>query len=396
MRHLDREIAGRRIVSVHALRGIAALSVCVGHFISTEMPGAPLVFDQVGYYALFGVTAFFVVSGFVLPLTLYRNNYRVAGFLRFVGRRILRLEPPYLITILGVLGIGYVANATPWFRGHFVPDPLGWALHIGYLAPLFGKEWLVGAFWTLCVEFQFYILIGLVFPLLMRFPIVMLCGLCLPTLIDPSHGPTISTPLYKHLPIFLIGTCAFMWHEKVMHPLMASGLQVTIAFYYGFLNGITAPLVAMAAAHFILWASPSSPVLAFFGTISYSLYLWHLPIGLRVFNLARRFTDQWPLIVLLEFAVTISVAWLMCRLIEAPSIRWSGKLSYEPHSIDTVPIAIAAHSNGTKEVDYDRAANANKGGPNGGIADRHYDTGKAVQAGRGSGMITPQYVGLRH
>jgi peptidoglycan/LPS O-acetylase OafA/YrhL len=356
MRRVETKPAGQRITSVHALRGIAALSVCVGHFVGSNMPGAPpQVLDQIGWYGPFGVTAFFVVSGFVLPLTLYRNNYRVTGFARFVGRRILRLEPPYLLTILGALGIAYAANATPWFRGHFVPDPLGWALHIGYLVPLFGKEWLVGAFWTLCVEFQFYILIGLLFPILMRFPIVTLCVLCLPTLIDPAGGPTISTPLYKHLPIFLIGTCAFMWREKLMRPPVAMGLQIAIAIYYGMLNGITFPLVAMAAAHFILWTSPSNPALAFLGTISYSLYLWHQPIGQRISHLAGRFTDHWPLIVILEFAAAIPLAWLMYRLIEAPSIRWSAKLSYDANPLDERQLVHSATAVAIRDHQLDSA-----------------------------------------
>ena len=71
-----------------------------------------------------GVTAFFVISGFVLPLSLSSNGYRLSDAPVFLLKRAVRLEPPYLATILLIVTLGYVSTLVPLFRGatpHFNP-----------------------------------------------------------------------------------------------------------------------------------------------------------------------------------------------------------------------------------------------------------------------------------
>jgi hypothetical protein len=63
--------------------------------------------------------------------------------------------------------LGIAGTATPGFRG----QPFEWSVpqilsHAGYLTGLLGYEWLNIVYWTLAIEFQFYILIAIFFPLL--------------------------------------------------------------------------------------------------------------------------------------------------------------------------------------------------------------------------------------
>src|SRR3569832_1975532 len=86
-----------RIEILDWLRGLAALAVAWFHF----TVGGPLVpdgaFKEAGQFGRHGVDAFFVISGFVIPYSMSRGGYRGwKDSLRFVFKRLARLEPPYL------------------------------------------------------------------------------------------------------------------------------------------------------------------------------------------------------------------------------------------------------------------------------------------------------------
>ena len=108
-----------------------------------------------------------MISGFVIPWSLHRSGYQLHDFHRFVLKRLLRLEPPYLVALASVVAF---AAFYAWVKQRpFPPEEHWWlqvALHLGYLTRFFGFDWLNDLYWTLAVEFQFYLLIGLVFPLL--------------------------------------------------------------------------------------------------------------------------------------------------------------------------------------------------------------------------------------
>lgn len=66
-----------------------------------------------------------------------------------------------------------------------------------------------------------------------------------------------------------------------------AALAVTTA---GFAASIAASLVALGAFLLIVFKSaPRSRVWVYLGTISYSLYLTHVPLGGRIVNLVGRF-----------------------------------------------------------------------------------------------------------
>src|SRR5437773_2711368 len=102
---------GERLLSIDALRGLAALGVVLYHAIQqTKEPIAPgvlkwtaLLIQFVSGYGYVGVFLFFVISGFCIHLQWARA--RAAGatgeirFRAFWKRRIRRLYPPYLIAL---------------------------------------------------------------------------------------------------------------------------------------------------------------------------------------------------------------------------------------------------------------------------------------------------------
>src|SRR5947209_12608451 len=88
-----------KIGIVGALRGFAALAVCWFHFTFGQTPGL----KWTGQYGWLGVHTFFVISGFIIPYSLYQYRYSIRDYLRFVGKRLARLHPPYLASIAVVI-----------------------------------------------------------------------------------------------------------------------------------------------------------------------------------------------------------------------------------------------------------------------------------------------------
>src|SRR5260221_3438469 len=98
--------------------------VCAIHFLGTHNAGPlPEILRDIAVHVFHGVPVFFVISGFVLPLAMSRAAYRISDFPRFVLKRALRLEPPYLVSIALALILGVAAGITPRVGG--APFSLG-------------------------------------------------------------------------------------------------------------------------------------------------------------------------------------------------------------------------------------------------------------------------------
>src|SRR5262245_2564074 len=104
MREADHRIGGPDV-----LRGPASLAVCWFHLtrFHYNVPDRRVfhLLRQTGDYGWLGVEVFFVISGFVIPYSLYRARYRVRDFFMYLARRIVRLDPPYLAAIALVLAL---------------------------------------------------------------------------------------------------------------------------------------------------------------------------------------------------------------------------------------------------------------------------------------------------
>src|SRR5690606_22446411 len=85
-------------------------------------------------------------------------------FFRFLIKRSLRIDPPYIIIlILFLLVFNILSNVTS-FHGHAIPFKLTeFFAHIFYIVPFTSYKFYDHIFWTLSIEFQFYILIGLLY-----------------------------------------------------------------------------------------------------------------------------------------------------------------------------------------------------------------------------------------
>jgi peptidoglycan/LPS O-acetylase OafA/YrhL len=321
----------RRLGTIDGLRGVAALGVAWYHFThgSGLLHGGWLY--NSGLYGWVGVEMFFVISGFIIPYSLYRAGYRSRNFGQFLVKRVARLDPPYFADILLCIALSYIVPLAPGFRGewpHYTWAQL--AAHIAYVNSIVHKPWVNVVFWSLGIEFQYYLLIGALFPLLVarrnavRFGFLGLL-LVLSALI---HSESL---VFRYFPLFVAGILTFQCKaDLVSTRTLLSGLLVT-GVVSCLVNGPVTGCVGMATALIIRFVRLGSSRLTDFGLISYSLYLLHVPIGGKIMNLGGRFAHGTPaLMALLATAVAASVtaAAIFYRYVELPSQRLSSSIRY--------------------------------------------------------------------
>lgn len=319
-----------RIAVLDFLRGIAALAVALHHFAAPLDPG---MLKSAAFYGQLGVEVFFVISGFVIPYSLYRGGYTIRDYGTFVLKRVTRLDPPYLVTIVIIIALGVLSWYVPFQKDLVFQVSLPQVLlHFAYINVFFGYPWLNDVFWTLAIEFQYYLLIGLVFPLVLSRNRYIRIG-SMAALGATAFLITSGAFVFYFVFLFLMGiiTCQY-WFKMIGR--VEYGILLTIAIAFAFKTlGFSQTLAGCFAVLFILSFEMNYVVFRFLGSISYSLYLMHSPIGRRALNLLIRVTgvqSQPGKIVMIVIATGISIfaAYLLFRFVEKPSRRWSASFRY--------------------------------------------------------------------
>ena len=159
----------QRIHQVNYLRGFASLAVCWFHLTTCcPMAGKYDILVSVGKYGLYGVHCFFVISGFVIPYFMLNNKYELYRFWSFMNRRMIRLSIPYYCSIVLIIIFTLILQELPTYNGEkSYYDIFAVLSHFLYITPFVGENWMNGVYWTLCVEIQYYLFIGISLKLLL-------------------------------------------------------------------------------------------------------------------------------------------------------------------------------------------------------------------------------------
>lgn len=355
--------------ALHGLRGAAALLVMIYHW-SGPFPGFVQAISDVSFAGVswnlalpikmgwLGVDWFFVLSGFVLTGTLWHRRLSVAEVLQFWLRRAARIFPALWVQIILLVlfwySVGWLASID--WRQVFSNAIL-------WLRPLpGGARSINGVYWTLPVEFSFYLLLPLLFLLYRRTHIMVVivlavafqlfgkfAGYLVPysDLVYPFWRKVY--PFFSGLQLaFVFGialhTVSWQWPEHQRR--IALGL-LTFS-YFAMMWFMNHHLAEVPRAHWLplVWRMGMALIIAgmvwlivqpmrgtgwldsrpmvWLGEISYGIYLWHLPVQTALARLAPGAFDS-PALSMFALALTTGVTLILASLsfyfVERPIIR---------------------------------------------------------------------------
>lgn len=326
-----------RLDFLDGVRGIAAVAVVLEHALEAWVPGysrVSLTYLSVGRV---GVVAFFLVSGYVIGLTLSKQTIPV-----FVVRRFWRLFPVYWLVLAFAIVVDLPTNPL------VDPGVPVFLLNLTMLQGIVALPSILGSAWTLGPELLYYAqtsiskyLGKLELSVYLGYLWLALYGVL--SLIGAAIGKELpaTTPLMLFLAsfghsIYLRDTkgsrvwIGYLLSAAIVVPLCSIPLIASqdepLAGYgiIGF-NLSTAVGVALFAIFYFTRGVRVAPSLLWLGGISYALYLIHLPL-IEVLRKAVVFAP-WGIPLSVVFCVVI--AWGAHRLIEVPLIRVGRSLSTE-------------------------------------------------------------------
>ncbi len=346
--------SGSRIQSLDGLRCLSILLVMAFHYYSRWTPpenainhypyGDAFAYWPPAQWGFLGVQLFFVISGFVIALTLSRCH----SIVEFAVRRLARLWPTmFLCSVLTLVTLKllpespFAVSALNFVPSWLFTDPAIFNALTGERT--FG--WMDGAYWSLFVEVRFYVLVAaLYFADRSRFTrnltlagglIAVAYAIC--KYIAPGAPETVLRWVFiaHDLPWFLIGAGMYLVNSERKHSywLIAVGLAALLC------NATIAGQLHLAVAAFVLpavaWCALCLPrVSRFFslrpiaaiGAASYSLYLLHQYIGVTLICRMASFAPESKLLAVASVTAVAAVitmfALLIHRFWESPWNAW--------------------------------------------------------------------------
>lgn len=342
--------ASNRLLELDAMRGIAALMVVFFHF-TVDREQAKLGFNL----GVTGVDFFFIISGFVIFLTLSKTKH----WMDFVVSRFSRLYPAYwaalIITAIAIMVFSLYEGRS--FQGLMWQVAGNMTMFNHYMK----IPNLDGSYWTLIIEMQFYIIMLLVFRLKWLNRIVLLGTIGLgAVLFNHFVISEVSPYLFKisrgllqfvsHLPLFFAGILfykiKFESRDKsllLLLLLVACFIAQVILFHDGgksmdyISQGQYTAMLALYFAIFTFYAFNKPLPLVngatmFLGKISYSLYLIHQHIGsIVIINGLMKHAGMgfWPSALFVALPAVILLAAAITYLIEQPALQYIRKVYAE-------------------------------------------------------------------
>lgn len=314
---------------IDSMRGLAALAVTLCHIGGASFES----YTHISYYFSYGqlgVHIFFVISGFVMPWSLDKIQYNILQFGRFIGRRSVRIDPPYYATILLYLIITLVLSLRPQYAGiPFEFEYKRFLLHLGYLIPLSDYNWYTNIFWTLSIEFQYYIIIGLLFPFIKKNNISLIAFLLLfaitPYFIEISKSDMF---IFEYQGLFSLGIIAWANKQNKMNKYLCHTLAAIQFIIIMEQVHIPAAISGIISYLLIVGVEYRIEKIQWLGKISYSLYLTHPLILVTLGGLIRRIPENLlskSIIFLMLLTLSLLFAHIFWKYIEVPSQTLSKK-----------------------------------------------------------------------
>ena len=321
-----------RLHWIESLRGLAATLVVFHHMLNLKLQNPP--FEPYFDFGVFGVIIFFSISGFIIPYSVI--GMRRAPAVAFPLGRAFRLYPAYWLSLCFVALVVYV----PWKT---------LLINLTMTQRFFGCEDAISVFWTLQVELIFYALIEFlilrrkiltlsVYPLLAALSslIAIAAGIGrsffnkrLP--IAPAEGLTVmfvATTYFMHLNYGLFS------RRKMLLFALSMYAALCLAFFLGYskdwgyhetpMRFCLSYLLGVLVFLMFLLKGMSNSLLSFLGRVSYSVYLFHIPVIMLLTPHLYRYGAI--VYIPVEAVMILAIATAMFYLVERPMVRVGRKV----------------------------------------------------------------------
>lgn len=348
----------RRLQQLDLLRCVAVILV-IGRHMPPCPPETSLYLHHISKIWIrggwVGVDLFFVLSGFLVSGLIFREYKRqgTADLKRFLIRRGFKIYPAFWV-LLAVTTLYYRYSNVQVESASFFGELFFLQNYVGYL-------W--GHTWSLAVEEHFYILLALLFYVLLQrnardafaavpgvFIVLAVSCFLLRMYVTISQPYSYWTHLFPtHLRIdalFFGVLISYFWNfssfpqatflSRNKFWICLSGVVLFIPpFIFEIENTPWLTPVGLSLLYFgggaILVSLLSTDFsnsrfirpFSYVGKYSYSIYLWHLPVGVWGMSLIKRFIplDNWPLYFVVYFLSSIIFGILMAKSVEYPFLR---------------------------------------------------------------------------
>jgi len=317
-----------RIQELDALRGVAAVAVMLYHL--TYRFGELYGFQTPPPFQLahgqYGVQLFFIISGFVIFMTLNRTRRP----LDFVVSRISRLHPTYWAALIATFAVVSVFGL-PGREFGWLPFLVNFTM-LQFLIPSIPN--IDGVYWTLAVELSFYFIMFAVYACNLMRRIEWIGLLWIAISVVEELTPFQDFFVVKLLNRFLILDYAYLFFAGILFykiftrsaTKLSYGALAACAIASPVLTTADAlPAVLLSFGMFILFVMGrlrflNARPLVFMGTISYALYVVHQNIGYVVLLQLRDLgiSENWGIVA--AAAVAIALATAITYLVEKPLI----------------------------------------------------------------------------
>jgi len=315
-----------RVRVLDAFRGVAVAAVALYHYTYRWGPhdGPDLVHSSLDVslfsFGYLGVDLFFIISGFVIFLTLEQCR----DVREFAIRRFARLYPPFVVcSLVTFAAVG--AFGPPELKVGMADLLAGLTMHGTY----FHRQFVDGAYWSLVYEVHFYFWIAVVyFGFRKRFVAAWLVFSFLAVAVQLMSARFGGLFLGAFVAYFNAGMGYYLRYKRHRLDRESASLLVSALIAYlllwwgrGLFVGLAVAGMVVAFELFLAglldWIRYTG--LAALGLISYSLYLLHQNIGVSLLAaLDRTPLDGLPALLIVAVAI-VCLATAMYFLVEAPS-----------------------------------------------------------------------------
>lgn len=317
----------REISYSPSLDGLRAF--CIIFTLFNHINGVPFYID-----GSVGVDVFFPLSGFLITSILLKNDWN--DLRGYYVRRFYRIAPVYYLSLAITVTLALVSHyfsiegsKLDQLKNIIIPSILI-SRELASAPTLFGQAWTVG------IEEKFYMIWPIIFLLLgsNRKRIALLVAIIV-VLLNANSSQLLrgyGGIALGCLSSILLFKCGFHIKTSYATILFISAYILCLNSDYWFKN----ISIAIASAFLIpsLYASNttisrilSKDIIVFLGKLTFSIYMFHVPIFYFVKLATRHFgVEYWLIVFGIGYFWTILFSWFIYRFFENPLIKYGKRI----------------------------------------------------------------------